>query len=138
MPEALRGFLERFQANGPGPGPGGLSGLDTPTPGPPAGGRQVPGRILRQPGRHRAYKLYVPASSPRADPAAGGDAARLHPAPDDFAAGTRMNLLAGERGFMVLYPAQPATANRARCWNWFKPRGPAARRGRTGHRPSRA
>ena len=40
--------------------------------------------------------------------------------PDDFAAGTRMNALAEERGCFVLYPAQTRAANRSRCWNWFK------------------
>ena len=40
--------------------------------------------------------------------------------PDDFAAGTRMNEAALERGFYVLYPAQTQHANASRCWNWFK------------------
>ena len=41
--------------------------------------------------------------------------------PDDFAAGTRMNELAQEHGFFVLYPAQAARSNTQRCWNWFSP-----------------
>lgn len=41
--------------------------------------------------------------------------------PDDFAAGTRMNQLAEELGFAVVYPAQCAQANVSACWNWFQP-----------------
>jgi poly(hydroxyalkanoate) depolymerase family esterase len=40
--------------------------------------------------------------------------------PDDFAAGTRMNQLADEYGFIVVYPAQAWRANIERCWNWFR------------------
>jgi poly(hydroxyalkanoate) depolymerase family esterase len=41
--------------------------------------------------------------------------------PDDFAAGTRMNALADELGFAVVYPAQSGQANVSCCWNWFQP-----------------
>src|SRR5690606_803341 len=40
---------------------------------------------------------------------------------DDFAAGTQMNRLADEHGFVVVYPEQDAQANASKCWNWFKP-----------------
>ena len=68
----------------------------------------------------RRYKLYTP-------PCAAGQASALvvmlHGCtqnPDDFAAGTGMNALAREQGFMVLYPEQAQDANPQRCWNWFK------------------
>lgn len=67
----------------------------------------------------RHYKLYVPASAP-AGPLPL--IVMLHgctQSPDDFAAGTRMNELAEEIGFLVAYPAQPKSANASRCWNWF-------------------
>jgi len=39
-----------------------------------------------------------------------------------LASGTRMNVLADEQRFMVLYPQQSLWANPLRCWNWFSPR----------------
>ena len=38
---------------------------------------------------------------------------------DDIAAGTRMDAVAEEQGFYVLYPEQLSTANARGCWNWF-------------------
>lgn len=66
----------------------------------------------------RRYKLFVPAAS-------SGDRrllVMLHGCtqdPEDFARGTRMNEVAGPKGFTVLYPEQPASANPLKCWNWF-------------------
>ena len=71
----------------------------------------------------RTYKLYVPAQHADASGAPVPMVVMLHgctQSPDDFAAGTRMNALADEHGFVVVYPAQPASANVQKCWNWFR------------------
>ena len=39
--------------------------------------------------------------------------------PDDFAAGTQMNVIAGKEEFLVVYPEQPVTANALKCSNWL-------------------
>jgi len=80
-------------------------------------------------GLTRQYKLYVPSGAEdRPLPLV----VMLHGCtqdPDDFAAGTRMNEAARERGFFVLYPAQAQGANASRCWNWFKHNHQARGRG---------
>ena len=66
----------------------------------------------------RAYKLYVPARTGIAPPLL----VMLHgctQSADDFAAGTQMNALADEHGFLVVYPEQASSANKSKCWNWF-------------------
>ena len=75
-------------------------------------------------GRTLAYKLYVPARPAGASPTARPLVLMLHGCtqnPADFAAGTQMNALAREQGFVVLYPQQTQHANAQKCWNWFKP-----------------
>jgi poly(hydroxyalkanoate) depolymerase family esterase len=68
----------------------------------------------------RGYKTYIPA---RGEGQPRPLVVMLHGCqqdPDDFAAGTRMNDLADEMGFIVAYPQQASAANASRCWNWFQ------------------
>jgi poly(hydroxyalkanoate) depolymerase family esterase len=91
-----------------------------PAPDPmPEPGRVLTGRFTNGAGA-RSYKTYLPSRPPsRGLPLI----VMLHGCkqnPDDFAAGTRMNQLAEEFGFAVVYPAQCGNANVSGCWNWFQ------------------
>jgi len=86
----------------------------------PDGGKFVEATYTNSAGT-RAYKLYIPSGY---DGAPIPLVVMLHGCkqwPDDFAAGTRMNLIAEEQTCFVVYPAQPIEANAAKCWNWFRP-----------------
>jgi poly(hydroxyalkanoate) depolymerase family esterase len=121
QPEALRRFVDRVTRTGFERGPGGLadpSPADTPDA--PEGGKFLAKFYSNETGS-RAYKLYVP-SRYRGLPLPL--IIMLHgcnQSPDDFAAGTRINLSAEDHNCFVAYPAQAASANASRCWNWFRP-----------------
>ena len=71
------------------------------------------------PAGSRMHRTYIPAS---ADAGVSGVIMMLHgctQSPEDFAAGTGMNELAEEHGFVVIYPAQSRGDNAQSCWNWF-------------------
>jgi poly(hydroxyalkanoate) depolymerase family esterase len=84
-----------------------------------AGGQFLDGSYTNQAGT-RSYKLYVPKGyRGQTLPLV----VMLHgctQTPEDFAAGTRMNVFAERELFLVVYPAQAITANQSKCWNWFK------------------
>ncbi len=110
--DLLRGKLSGLQGLNPG--------VVFPAEPLPDGATFNSGTFANQAGS-RDYKLYIPSgyhgqSLPLI--------VMLHGCtqnPDDFAAGTGMNMLAEEQPCLVLYPAQAATANHSGCWNWFKP-----------------
>jgi len=88
-----------------------------------AGSGEVIRDVYRSPHGERAYRLYLPPGK------ASGDrpplVVVLHGCTqdaEDFARGTRMDDLAGERGAAVLYPEQSEAAHPMRCWNWYEPR----------------
>src|SRR3954452_3988156 len=107
LPERLR---ERFGRTAP---------VSEPEYRPEAG--KFLGRSYRNGAGARAYRLYIP-SGYCGDPVPL--VVMLHgctQSPEDFAAGTRMNRHAEELTCLVAYPEQSATANKSRCWNWFRP-----------------
>jgi poly(hydroxyalkanoate) depolymerase family esterase len=115
----LRGLFDRIKRRAGR----GLHGLMQPLPTPetvPAGGQFIEALYSNAAGR-RSYKLYIPSGyHGQAVPLV----VMLHgctQSPDDFAAGTRMNVLAEEQTCLVVYPAQASDANPAKCWNWFRP-----------------
>ena len=91
----------------------------------PATGSWLAGRfpLPATPGQAGAramqYWLYLPDGQP-------GDGWPLvvmlhgcHQSATQFAQGTRMNHLAEDKGFAVLYPQQSVTAQAQRCWRWY-------------------
>jgi poly(hydroxyalkanoate) depolymerase family esterase len=121
LPEGLGPFFDRRIPTAYGRN---LDGLAEPSPADtrdaPEGGKFLAKSYSSEAGS-RVYKLYVPSryrgqSLPLI--------VMLHgcsQSPDDFAAGTRMNLYAEDQNCFVAYPAQPISANASKCWNWFLP-----------------
>jgi poly(hydroxyalkanoate) depolymerase family esterase len=68
----------------------------------------------------RPYKLYIPTSYAQQRLPLVVVLHGCTQSADAIAKGTRMNTFAEEQHCFVLYPEQPYSANRLRCWNWFK------------------
>jgi poly(hydroxyalkanoate) depolymerase family esterase len=121
LPEALRRFLDRVTRTPavPDPGRAAKASAEGSSDMPDRG--QFLGMSFKNQAGSRAYKLYVPSRY------CGQPLpliVMLHgctQSPDDFAAGTRMNLRADEHNCFVAYPEQAASANVSKCWNWFRP-----------------
>lgn len=70
----------------------------------------------------RTYKVYLPTGYTQGS--AVPMVVMLHGCtqnPDQFAAGTEMNLYADQYRFIVVYPDQPSSAHSNKCWRWFDP-----------------
>ncbi|PMS37246.1 poly(hydroxyalkanoate) depolymerase family esterase [Trinickia symbiotica] len=83
----------------------------------------MPGRLVN----HLSYGLYVP---PTRSTLQMPLVVMLHGCKqtiDEFAAGTRMNLVADAQGFAVVYPEQSKHAHAHRCWHWYDDRDSAGR-----------
>lgn len=81
----------------------------------------LPGRLVN----HLSYGLYIP---PRSGKGAIPLVVMLHGCKqtiDEFAMGTRMNRVADENGFAVVYPEQSKHAHAHRCWHWYDDRDTA-------------
>jgi|GEM_PF-1111639 len=70
----------------------------------------------------RIYKVFIPDGYQAGTPVPM--VVMLHGCtqnPDDFAAGTQMNVYADQFTFIAVYPDQPSSSNANKCWNWFEP-----------------
>lgn len=124
LPRSLMAKLRSMPLKGQRLGP-------TAPPACPPGAR-FDAHVHAGPEGQRDYRLYVPGRVLTQPPAL---LVMLHgctQSPEDFAAGTGMNALAEAEGWLVVYPAQPQSANSARCWNWFN----AADQSRDGGEPA--
>lgn len=120
----LRGRFARFSGTplATEPGPAAAPGPDSALA--PDGGAWVSAHLPSRangarPRTDLAHSLYLPpAARSRALPLV----VMLHGCEQtaaEFAQGTRMNQLAGQEDFVVLYPQQSMSSHRHRCWHWY-------------------
>ncbi len=75
----------------------------------------APGRLVN----HLSYGLYVPPGRALAQLPLVVMLHGCKQSVDEFAEGTRMNLLADRFGFAVVYPEQSKHVHAHRCWHWY-------------------
>ena len=78
----------------------------------------APGETVK---RRLTYWLYMPARLPKAKIPLVVMLHGCDQTAEEFAQGTRMNALAAEHGFAVLYPQQTRDAHPYGCWHWYDP-----------------
>lgn len=75
----------------------------------------LPGDLVPQ----LSYHLYIPSKRHRGPLPVVVLLHGCRQTPDAISAGTRMNVLAEQEGFIVAYPQQPLRRQVQRCWQWF-------------------
>jgi len=112
-------------AGGRGPGGAALPPVDPPAA---MATTRPTGRVVRGTFRNAAGERPYALHLPDRDVPAGGKGRALvvllHGCTqdaDDVARGTRLPARAGERGWMVLLPEQPASSHPRKCWTWYDP-----------------
>ena len=119
LQRTLGGLLEKALPRDHGTPTIDWMGRPAPSREPSGDGTGFVARTFSNPAGSRPYKVYIPHSySGQPVPLV----VMLHgctQSPDDFAAGTRMNLAAEAHGCIIAYPAQINAANAQKCWNWF-------------------
>ena len=94
-----------------------MNGLDA---GSSSSGRWLASIYSSAAARRMLYWLYLPPSAP---PGGFPLLAMLHgcdQGANTFAQGTRMNALAAQRGFAVVYPQQSVASHPRACWKWYE------------------
>lgn len=97
-----------------------MNGLDA---GSSASGRWLASVHAGPAARRMLYWLYLPPTAP---PGGLPLLAMLHGCDQGaniFAQGTRMNALAAQRGFAVVYPQQSVASHPRACWKWYERAG---------------
>ena len=92
----------------------------------PTAARRVSANVLSpvngaRPRTRLAHSIYLPPAARRSSLPLVVMLHGCEQTAADFAQGTRMNRLAAQEGFVVLYPQQSANAHRHRCWHWYDP-----------------